>query len=50
MAIARTLVSLTSPGTEINYNFLAKDGFPRRTGYAAVVEVQELGSATLRDK
>jgi len=44
MAIARTLVSLTSPGTEINFNFLAKDGFPRRTGYAAVVEVQELGS------
>lgn len=42
-AIARTLVSLTSPGTEINANFLAKDGFPRTTGYAAIVEVEELG-------
>jgi threonine dehydrogenase-like Zn-dependent dehydrogenase len=42
-ALARTLVSLTSPGTELNFNFLAKEGFPRRTGYAAVVEVTEVG-------
>lgn len=41
----RTVVSLCSPGTEVNYAFLAKDGFPKTVGYACVFEVTETGSA-----
>jgi threonine dehydrogenase-like Zn-dependent dehydrogenase len=39
----RTLVSLTSPGTELNYAFLSKDRFPLHPGYACVFEVEEVG-------
>lgn len=42
-ALARTLVSLTSPGTELQWHYLARDGFPRRPGYAAIVEVERMG-------
>lgn len=38
----RTLVSLTSPGTELNWNFLGTR-FPTHPGYAAVIEVTEVG-------
>lgn len=37
-----TLVSLVSPGTELNAAFLGDD-FPRRPGYAAVFRVEEAG-------
>ena len=40
-----TLVSLISPGTELNHAFLAKDIFPRTVGYASVFRVEEVGSA-----
>lgn len=43
---ARTLVSLTSPGTELNWGYLSQDGFPKSTGYAAIVEVEQVGSET----
>ncbi len=39
----RTLVSLTSPGTELNWGFLG-DKFPSYTGYASVFLVEEVGS------
>jgi len=39
----RTVVSLTSPGTELNWGFLGSK-FPCDTGYACVFEVQETGS------
>ena len=38
----RTLVSLTSPGTELNWGFLGEK-FPCSPGYAAVFEVQAVG-------
>ena len=41
----RTLASLVSPGTEVNFAFLAHDGFPRQVGYAAVMEVEAVGRA-----
>jgi threonine dehydrogenase-like Zn-dependent dehydrogenase len=41
----RTVVSLCSPGTEVNHGFLAKAGFPIAVGYASVFEVEEVGSA-----
>jgi threonine dehydrogenase-like Zn-dependent dehydrogenase len=43
-ASGRALVSLVSPGTELNCHYLAKEGFPRRPGYAVIVEVEEIGS------
>ncbi|GBC97214.1 L-threonine 3-dehydrogenase [bacterium HR16] len=39
----RTIASLISTGTELNAGFLA-DSFPRRTGYAAVFRVEEVGT------
>lgn len=39
----RTLVSLVSPGTEINSGFLGKK-FPSHPGYACVFQVEETGS------
>ena len=39
----RTLVSLTSPGTELNWGYLANEGFPHYPGYACVFEVEEAG-------
>ena len=39
----KSLVSLTSPGTELNWGFLGKD-FPSCPGYANVFEVLEVGS------
>jgi len=39
-----TLISLVSPGTELNYAFLAKDGFPHYVGYASIFRVEEVGS------
>jgi len=39
----RTLVSLTSPGTELNYNYLGKN-FPTHPGYACVFSVDEVGA------
>ena len=38
----RTLVSLVSPGTELNSGFLGKS-FPSFPGYAAVFAVEEVG-------
>jgi threonine dehydrogenase-like Zn-dependent dehydrogenase len=40
----RTVVSLISPGTELNYAYLAKQGFPMCMGYAAIFRVTEVGS------
>jgi len=39
----RTLVSLTSPGTELNWGFLGTK-FPSYPGYASVFTVEEVGS------
>jgi len=39
----RTVVSLTSPGTELNAGYLGKN-FPAETGYACVYEVEETGT------
>lgn len=46
MVRGRTLVSLASPGTELNWHYLAREGFPRRPGYALVMEVEEAGPDT----
>lgn len=40
----RTIVSLCSPGTELNYFYLAKENFPQFPGYACVFEITETGS------
>jgi NADPH:quinone reductase-like Zn-dependent oxidoreductase len=40
----RTLVSLVSPGTELNHNYHGKN-FPNWPGYSNVFEVEEVGSA-----
>ena len=40
---ARTLLSLTSPGTELNGGYLGTD-FPKFPGYAAIAKVVEVGS------
>lgn len=37
----RTVISLTSPGTELNGGFLATTRFPRQAGYACIFEVEE---------
>jgi len=39
----RSLISLTSPGTELNWAFLGKN-FPAYPGYATVYTVEEIGS------
>lgn len=39
----RTLVSLTSPGTELHWNYMGKS-FPNHPGYASVFTVDEVGS------
>lgn len=39
----RTLVSLVSPGTEINYGYSGNQ-FPSHPGYACIFEVEETGS------
>lgn len=39
----KTLYSLTSPGTELNYGFLGKN-FPAALGYSSVFSVDEVGS------
>ena len=39
----RTLISLTSPGTELNGGYLATERFPHSPGYACVFEVEEAG-------
>ena len=39
----RSLVTLVSPGTELNWGYLG-DQFPNHPGYAGVFEVQEIGS------
>jgi len=39
----RTLVSLVSPGTELNFGYLGSS-FPRNPGYACVFEVDEVGA------
>ena len=43
----KTIASLISPGTELNAGFLG-DIFPRRTGYAAVFRVEEVGEEVHR--
>jgi len=40
----RTLVSLISSGTELNYAYLATEKFPKGVGYACVFEVTEVGN------
>jgi threonine dehydrogenase-like Zn-dependent dehydrogenase len=40
----RTVATLISAGTELNGGYLATSGFPRGSGYAAVFEVEEVGS------
>lgn len=40
----RSLVTLVSPGTELNWGYLG-DQFPNHPGYAGVFEVEEIGSA-----
>lgn len=42
----RTLVSLTSPGTELNMCYLGKQ-FPSYPGYASVFTVEEVGSEVI---
>jgi len=39
----RTVISLTSPGTELNWGYLGKN-FPVEPGYACVFEVESTGS------
>jgi threonine dehydrogenase-like Zn-dependent dehydrogenase len=41
----RSLMTLTSPGTELNYNYLGGNNapFPNYPGYAAVFELTEIG-------
>ncbi|MFZ4778952.1 MAG: zinc-dependent alcohol dehydrogenase [Terrimicrobiaceae bacterium] len=39
----RTVVSLTSPGTELHWNYLGKN-FPSHPGYASVFTVDEVGA------
>ena len=41
----RTLVSLISPGTELNAAFAAERGSPTLSGYAAVMEIDQAGAA-----
>lgn len=41
--LGRTLYSLTSPGTELNYGFLPPQERPVPTGYASVFRVEETG-------
>jgi len=41
----RTIISLVSPGTELNYAYLAREGFPMLVGYAAIFRVTEVGSS-----
>lgn len=41
----RTVVSLVSPGTELNWGFLGEHKVPACTGYACVFQVEETGSA-----
>lgn len=43
----KTLVSLTSPGTELNWGYLGNN-FPTGTGYANVLEVLEVGSSVTK--
>ena len=43
----RTLISLTSPGTELNWGFLGSQ-FPTYPGYSAVFAIEEVG-AEVRD-
>lgn len=45
----RTLVSLVSPGTELNWGYLGNQ-FPATTGYACVFEIDEIGSAVTQFK
>lgn len=40
----RALVTLVSTGTELNHAFLSKEQFPKMLGYAAVIEVESVGS------
>ncbi|MFA6287003.1 MAG: zinc-binding alcohol dehydrogenase [Opitutaceae bacterium] len=40
----RTLVSLVSPGTELNWGFLGENKIPSGTGYACVFRVEEVGA------
>ena len=40
----RTLISLISPGTELNWAFLGKNEYPVFPGYASVFAVEEIGS------
>ncbi|HEX4123552.1 MAG TPA: zinc-binding alcohol dehydrogenase [Tepidisphaeraceae bacterium] len=40
----RTLVTLVSPGTELNGLFLADIKEPRQSGYAAIVEIDRVGA------
>ncbi|SDT98843.1 Zinc-binding dehydrogenase [Verrucomicrobium sp. GAS474] len=40
----RTVISLTSPGTELNWGFLGKEHFPGYPGYASVFRVDEVAS------
>ncbi len=42
----RTLVSLVSPGTELNSGYLGSD-FPNHPGYASVFQIEEAGSEVL---
>lgn len=44
----RTLATVVSPGTELASAYLATEGFPRGLGYAAVMEVEQVG-AEVRD-
>jgi len=39
----RSLISLTSPGTELNWGFLGAN-FPANTGYSSVFSVEEVGA------
>jgi len=40
----RTLATVVSPGTELASAYVAEEGFPRGLGYAAVMEIEEVGA------
>lgn len=42
--MGRTLTTLISAGTEVAGNYLATDRFPKKPGYAAVFEIEQVGS------
>ncbi len=43
-----SLATLVSAGTELNSGYLASEGFPKQSGYAAVMQVEKVGANVQR--